>query len=175
MIIPGNAKRPTSKFERRIACEPAGTHSAFDVGRSAFDVRISKPGPPSLDTALQLTTLSTPCRPVSGGGSASSLETTTVAHSLSANKRVRQTARRNARNRNRKDLLKGAIKGFNTALTANDAGKAGDELNKVAQRLDRNAAKGVTHKNAAARKRSRLTKRLNALKAGAKGAKLATA
>ena len=93
-----------------------------------------------------------------------------MAHSLSAKKRVRQTAKRNARNRTRKDLLKTAVRGLNTALTAGDAEKATEAMNKVSQRLDRNAAKGVIHKNAAARKRSRLTKRLNLLKAGAKGA-----
>ena len=96
-----------------------------------------------------------------------------MAHSLSAKKRVRQTAKRNARNRNRKELLKTVVKTFVAALTANDADKATTALNAVAQRLDRNAAKGTIHKNAAARKRSRLTLRLNALKAGAKGAALA--
>jgi small subunit ribosomal protein S20 len=95
-----------------------------------------------------------------------------VAHSLSAKKRVRQTVRRNARNRARKELLKQELKGFNAALASNDAGKAETQLNVVAQRLDRNAVKGVIHKNTAARKRSRLAKRVNALKAGAKGAKL---
>ena len=92
-----------------------------------------------------------------------------MAHSLSAKKRVRQTAKRNARNRNRKELLKGAVRTFVAALTGNDPAKAETALNKVAQRLDRNAAKGTIHKNTAARKRSRLAKRLNALKGGAKG------
>jgi small subunit ribosomal protein S20 len=95
-----------------------------------------------------------------------------VAHSLSAKKRVRQTIKRNARNRSRKELLKQDLKGFNAALASNDAGKSGEALTKVVQRLDRIASKGVIHKNAAARKRSRLTKRLNLLKAGAKGTKL---
>ncbi len=85
-----------------------------------------------------------------------------MAHSLSAKKRVRQTAKRNARNRFRKEQLKTVLKGFTAALTAGDTAAAGESLNKVVQRLDRNAAKGVIHKNAAARKRSRLTKRLNA-------------
>ncbi len=98
-----------------------------------------------------------------------------MAHSLSAKKRVRQTIKRNARNRSRKELLKQEIKGFNSALASNDAGKAADQLNVVARRLDRNAAKGVIHKNTAARKRSRLAKRVNALKAGAKGTKLVVA
>jgi small subunit ribosomal protein S20 len=103
------------------------------------------------------------------------LETTPVAHSLSAKKRVRQTERRNARNRSRKELLKQSLKGFNAALASNDVEKATQSLQKVTQRLDRNAVKGVIHKNTAARKRSRLTKRVNALKAGAKGTKLVVA
>jgi small subunit ribosomal protein S20 len=96
-----------------------------------------------------------------------------VPHSLSAKKRVRQTVKRNARNRARKELLKSELKSFTAALTANDAGKAATALNKVTQRLDRNAVKGAIHKKTAARRRSRLTKRLNALKAGAKGTKVA--
>ncbi len=95
-----------------------------------------------------------------------------MAHSLSAKKRVRQTIKRNARNRSRKEALKQDLKGFNAALASNDTGKSATALTKVVQRLDRIAAKGVIHKNTAARKRSRLTKRLNLLKAGAKGTKL---
>jgi small subunit ribosomal protein S20 len=91
-----------------------------------------------------------------------------VAHSLSAKKRVRQNARRNALNRHRKELLKQDIKGFTAAVTAHDPAKAATALNVVVQRLDRVASKGVIHKNTAARKRSRLTKRLNVLKAGGK-------
>jgi small subunit ribosomal protein S20 len=98
-----------------------------------------------------------------------------VAHSISAKKRVRQNIRRNARNRHRKELLKQDLKGFNAALASNDTAKAETQLRVVAKRLDRTASKGVIHKNSAARKRSRLTKRLNALKAGAKGSKLVVA
>ena len=99
-----------------------------------------------------------------------------MAHSLSAKKRVRQNLKRNARNRARKEELKTQVKAFSAALVGGDAGKAETELRKVTQRLDKIAAKNTIHKNAAARRRSRLTKRLNALKAGgAKGTKLATA
>jgi small subunit ribosomal protein S20 len=91
---------------------------------------------------------------------------------LSAKKRVRQTAKRNARNRARKELLKTAVRGFNAALVTDDSAKAETALNKVVQRLDRNAAKGAIHKNTAARKRSRLAKRLNQLKSGVKGVTL---
>jgi small subunit ribosomal protein S20 len=96
-----------------------------------------------------------------------------VPHSLSAKKRVRQTAKRNARNRARKDVLKMEVKAFGAALTAGDAKKAAEALNKVTIRLDKIATKGAIHKKTASRRRSRLTKRLNALKAGAKGMKLA--
>ncbi len=91
-----------------------------------------------------------------------------MAHSLSAKKRVRQNARRNALNRHRKEVLKQDIKGFVAAITAHDPTKAAEQLNVVARRLDRVASKGVIHKNTAARKRSRLTKKLNVLKAGGK-------
>jgi small subunit ribosomal protein S20 len=89
-----------------------------------------------------------------------------VPHSLSAKKRVRQTAKRNARNRARKEMLKSEVKAFGAALTAGDAGKAAEALNKVTIRLDKIAIKGAIHKKTASRRRSRLTKRLNALKAG---------
>jgi small subunit ribosomal protein S20 len=89
-----------------------------------------------------------------------------VAHSLSAKKRVRQTAKRRARNRARKELIKDQIKSFNTALTSGDMPKAEQELRKVVQRLDRVASKHTIHKNTAARKRSRLTKRLNRIRSG---------
>ena len=101
-----------------------------------------------------------------------------MAHSLSAKKRVRQNEKRRARNRARKADIRGEVKTFTAALTAGDVTKAEQELNKVVVLLDRTAAKKTIHKNAAARKRSRLTKRLNALKAakaGGAGTKAATA
>ena len=95
-----------------------------------------------------------------------------MAHSLSAKKRVRQSIKRRARNRARKELLKEQVKAFNVALTSGDMNKAQSALGKVAQRLDRIAAKGTIHKNTAARRRSRLTRRLNAARqAGTAGGK----
>jgi len=90
-----------------------------------------------------------------------------VAHSLSAKKRIRQNLKARARNRARKDLIKNDIKGFQAALTAGDVTKSDEALNLVVARMDRVASKNTIHKNAASRKRSRLTKRLNALKAKA--------
>jgi small subunit ribosomal protein S20 len=98
-----------------------------------------------------------------------------VAHSLSAKKRVRQNIKRRARNRARKEVLKDQLKGFASAVTGGDFAKAETELRLVAQRLDKVAAKGTIHKNTAARKRSRLAKRLNAMRKGKSGASAASA
>jgi small subunit ribosomal protein S20 len=100
-----------------------------------------------------------------------------VAHSLSAKKRIRQTLKRRARNRARKEVLKGQVKTYLAALSTGDIAKAETELKNVTSRLDKVAAKRTIHKNAAARKRSRLTRRLNALRASKSGAgtKAATA
>jgi small subunit ribosomal protein S20 len=87
-----------------------------------------------------------------------------VAHSLSAKKRVRQNLRQRARNRARKESIKVELKAFTVAAATGDPAKAEAELRKVASRLDKVAAKGTIHKNTAARKRSRLAKRVNALR-----------
>ena len=96
-----------------------------------------------------------------------------MAHSISAKKRVRQNEKRRARNRWRKEQLKDQVKSFSTAITAGDFTKAEEELRKTTQKLDRIATKGTIHKNTAARKRSRLTKRLNAARAAKGGTKAA--
>ncbi len=88
-----------------------------------------------------------------------------MAHSLSAKKRIRQSIKRRARNRARKDLIKTELKTFNAVLAQGDPVAAEQQLRKVTQRLDRVASKGTIHKNAASRKRSRLARKINALKA----------
>jgi small subunit ribosomal protein S20 len=88
-----------------------------------------------------------------------------VAHSLSAKKRIRQSIKRRARNRARKELIKDQTRVYLTALAGNDLAKAETELRKTVARLDKVAAKHTIHKNTAARRRSRLTLRLNAAKA----------
>jgi len=98
-----------------------------------------------------------------------------VAHSLSAKKRVRQNIKARARNRARKEVIKNQTKAFTAAAASGDLGKAETELRQLTRRLDKVAAKGTIHKNTAARRRSRMTKRLNALKAKGTGTKAATA
>lgn len=90
-----------------------------------------------------------------------------MAHSLSAKKRIRQTAKRNARNRARKAQIKDATKSLTSAIAAGDLTKAEQEFRTVVKTLTRVADKGTIHKNTAARRRSRLAKKLNAAKAGA--------
>lgn len=88
-----------------------------------------------------------------------------MAHSLSAKKRIRQNEKRRGRNRARKELLKIEVKAFNAVLTAGEFDKAEEQLKKVVSRLDKTAAKHTIHKNTAARKRSRMTKKLNFMRA----------
>lgn len=87
-----------------------------------------------------------------------------MAHSLSAKKRVRQNAKRNARNKARKELLKNETKAFNAAVTKGDVDAASKALNQLVSSLDRIKTTSTLHRNTAARRRSRLTKKLNALK-----------
>ncbi len=84
-----------------------------------------------------------------------------MAHSPSAKKRIRQDIKRRSRNRWRKEQIKQAVRDFNDALRAGDREKAAEQLKVVYERLDKVAAKGAIHKNAAARKKSRLARRLN--------------
>ena len=90
-----------------------------------------------------------------------------MAHSLSAKKRIRQNPKRRARNRARKRLIRTDSKALDDALTAGDAGKASDALRAAVRRIDRVAAKGTLHKNAAGRKKAKLQRKFNALAAKA--------
>lgn len=88
-----------------------------------------------------------------------------MAHSLSAKKRVRQNIKRRARNRWRKDQIKTVVKAFEQAVESGDRAKAGEQLKACFKKLDQIASKNTIHKNAAARKKSRLAKRLAKLSA----------
>jgi len=84
-----------------------------------------------------------------------------VAHSLSAKKRVRQSAKRRGINRWRKQQVKDVVRQFEQAIHGGDKAKAAEQLVAVYARLDKVAARGTIHKNMAARKKSRLAQRLN--------------
>jgi small subunit ribosomal protein S20 len=61
--------------------------------------------------------------------------------------------------------VKTQIKHFEEALGKGDAQAASEQFRLVTQKLDKTAATSTMHKKTAARKKSRLAKRLNALKA----------
>jgi small subunit ribosomal protein S20 len=90
-----------------------------------------------------------------------------MAHSLSAKKRIRQNAKRRARNRWRKTTMKSAIKDFLAKLANGSVDDAAKAFQHCARVIDRTAAKGVIHRNQAARRKSRLSARLKAKKLGA--------
>ena len=90
-----------------------------------------------------------------------------MAHSLSAKKRVRQNEKRRAINRARKSSIKTQIKHFEAAMATGDVKAAAEQFRLTVKRLDKVASTTTMHKRTAARKKSRLAKKLNALKAKA--------
>jgi len=87
-----------------------------------------------------------------------------VAHSLSAKKRIRQNEKRRLRNRARRSALKTRLRAFRDALVRADVELAETRFREACKLLDREADRGLIHRNAAARKKSRLARRLNQLK-----------
>jgi small subunit ribosomal protein S20 len=83
-----------------------------------------------------------------------------VANIKSQIKRNRQNEKRHARNKAVRSELKTRVK-VAIAKGAEGAEDAGLAARLAAKRIDKAAAKGVIHKNAAARRKSRLAKRLN--------------
>ena len=88
-----------------------------------------------------------------------------MAHSLSSKKRSRQNEVRRTRNRTRKAALKTEIRKLTDLLHGGDVAGAEKQFRVVTKKLDQVSAKSTMHKNTAARKKSRLAKRLNAVKA----------
>jgi small subunit ribosomal protein S20 len=87
-----------------------------------------------------------------------------VARSLQAKKRAKQNTKRRTINRARKSQVKTQIKHFEEALDKGDVTAAAEQFRLVATKLDKTASTSTMHKKTAARKKSRLAKKLNALK-----------
>ncbi|KMY50864.1 30S ribosomal protein S20 [Peribacillus loiseleuriae] len=83
----------------------------------------------------------------------------------SAIKRVKTNDSKRVQNATVKSTMRTTIKNAEAALAGDNAATAKEALLIAAKKLDKAASKGLIHKNAAARKKSRLTKRLNALNA----------
>ncbi|MFD2612695.1 30S ribosomal protein S20 [Paenibacillus gansuensis] len=81
----------------------------------------------------------------------------------SAVKRVKTSEKRRLLNASHKSALRTAVKTADVALAGTDVETAKTALVNATKKLDKAVTKGLIHKNAAARKKSRLAKRLNAL------------
>ena len=90
-------------------------------------------------------------------------------HTKSAKKRHRQSLERREVNRSTRAALKTQIKKIREAVKGGDVAKAEEEARTAARKLDVAAARGVIHKNAAARTKSRVSRFVK----GAKTAKAA--
>ena len=81
-----------------------------------------------------------------------------MANHKSAEKRVRQNAKRNEINRSNRSKLRTQIKKLRTAVAVSDKKLSGELLNPTVSVIDKAVNKGLIHKNTAARYKSRLTK-----------------
>lgn len=84
-----------------------------------------------------------------------------LANIKSAKKRIEVIKVKTALNKARKSEIKTYINKFNMALESGDIDSAKSLLKLVEKKLSKAAAKNTIHKNAAARKVSRLAKKLN--------------
>jgi len=88
-----------------------------------------------------------------------------VAHSLQSKKRAKQNEKRRTINRANKSQIKTQIKRLEETLSSGDAEKASEQYKLLARKLDKTASTSTMHKKTAARKKSRLARKVNALKA----------
>jgi small subunit ribosomal protein S20 len=86
-----------------------------------------------------------------------------MATHVSAEKRIRQTARRTEVNRSRLSRIRTFVKKVETAIASGDKNAAHAALKAAQPEMQRGAQKGVLHRNTVARKLSRLAARINAL------------
>ncbi|HEX8746621.1 MAG TPA: 30S ribosomal protein S20 [Pyrinomonadaceae bacterium] len=79
----------------------------------------------------------------------------------SAEKRVRQNEKRRDINRSNRSALRTSIKKLRAALSGSDKSGLAELLPQTISKIDKAVQKGVLHRNAAARYKSRLTARVN--------------
>ena len=82
---------------------------------------------------------------------------------LSVKKRIRQNKVRNLRNRSLRANLRTTIKKVNSAIMSNKLDQAQSDLKNAVPIIDKAVSKGIIHKNNAARKKSRLMRKVNTL------------
>jgi len=86
-----------------------------------------------------------------------------MAHHKSAIKRIRQTAKRTARNRYYKTRIKNIVKAVLAAVESGDREAAANAMKIANRELHKYVSKGILKKNTAARKVSRLQTKVNSL------------
>jgi len=84
--------------------------------------------------------------------------------SNSAEKRHRRSEERRLRNKSAKSAVRSSVKEF-VALAQKKDPKAGEALKEMIKKIDTAAGKGILKKNAAARKKSRMQRYYNTMKA----------
>ncbi len=82
----------------------------------------------------------------------------------SAIKRVGVTQKKNLRNRINRSIFRTSMKKFNAVIESGDVAAAEKMLPITSGAIDRARVKGVMHRNAAARRKSRIAIRVNELK-----------
>jgi small subunit ribosomal protein S20 len=90
-----------------------------------------------------------------------------VANHASALKAHRQNVVHRERNRRYRAQLRSALKSMRAGISGGDAKKVTAALSETVSLVDRMASKGVIHKNAASRYKSRLAKQVAAASAAA--------
>lgn len=81
----------------------------------------------------------------------------------SAKKRVSVSAIENARNRADRTRLKTVLKKFDAAIAGEDKKVITEVYLEAVKLIDQSAAKGILHKNTAARRKSSITRKYNAV------------
>ncbi|NCP17341.1 30S ribosomal protein S20 [Candidatus Kuenenbacteria bacterium CG_4_9_14_3_um_filter_39_14] len=79
-------------------------------------------------------------------------------------KRLRQSIKRAVANKRVKDNIDYLLRNFKKALTAKNKEQAQDFAKKLIRSIDKAAKRNIYHPNKAARKKSRMIKKLNQLK-----------
>lgn len=86
-----------------------------------------------------------------------------MANHLSAKKRIRSTARRTVINRTRRGRIRTFVRRVEEAIDSGDKAAAELAMQSAMPELHRGVLRGIMHKNTAARKISRLTRRIKTL------------
>jgi small subunit ribosomal protein S20 len=86
-----------------------------------------------------------------------------MANHFSVLKRARQTVKRSAQNRANRSRLRTTLRQLRETLAKGDKQAAEQSFRQTVSALDKAIQKGILHENTAARYKSRLSARLNAL------------